>query len=287
VRNVPGPVSAALATGLIPVAVIELYDITLLGGAQFHWSTFDRDFDWNTFRYLAQNPFLNRSKWTLSNTMKSIPTMTVTLLSLNDGFNGGTDIRSQIAQGLFDGAEFRMSELYKDMRDLSDLGSIDDVFGGVVAPSTVSGAKAVIEIKGANNKLDQNAPRRVYQTSCNNTFCDPGCTLLRASFTASYVVGASPTRSFIPWASAPISPELYQLGTVIMTSGAASGQSMNVDFADSSGLVLSYPLYSTPAPGDTFDAFEGCNKTQVRCNSRGNTQNGLWFKYVPPAETAV
>lgn len=283
-KTVPSLVASALATGVAPLARIEIWDVTLLDGTNFYWSTYDSSFEWLGNVYLSQNPFLRRGSWKVTNSME-IPVLSVTLLSLTDGFNGGLDIRSQIMQGLLDGAEMLLQYLYVDLSDGSQLGTIV-IFGGVVSTARVRGSTANIKIKGANNKLDQNAPRRVYQITCSNTFCDPGCTLLRVSFTLPYVVDVGVTKVFIPWTIPPGDPSLYQFGTVTMTSGPATGQSMNIDFADASGLTLVVPLYNLPVAGDTFTAFEGCIKTRVRCDSRGNEQNGLWFPYIPPAETA-
>jgi hypothetical protein len=279
-------------SGIVPYKLAECYTLTLADGATtYRWTTYDRDVELNLEVFTCQNPHLKRSKWSLTNTMQ-VPSMTVTLLSTTTAFAGGLDIRSRIAQGFLDGASFLLTNVYIDAVATGFgekypviLGDIP-IFGGSVSTAQIGGTSAVIMVKGANNKLDQNAPRRVYQIGCNNTFCDAGCTLDRNAFTFPFAVGASPTRSFIPWATPPGDPSLFQLGTVTMTSGPASGQAMTVEAADASGLTLVFPLYNTPEPGDTFDAFEGCNKTVARCDSRGNTQNGLWFPFIPAAETA-
>ena len=287
-KPIPGPVAAAFANGFPAMTLVELYRVTLVDEVTtFYWSTWDHDLLWDFNTYTAQNPFLKRSKWRLSNSME-VPTLDVSILSLVTGFNGGLSVRAQATQGLFDGATLHLSELYLDNSDdYNPLGEVD-IFGGVISTLEPRGSGVVMKVKGANNKLDLNAPRRLYQIGCNNTFCDSGCTLLRASFTTGHTVAAAPTptRTFVPWVTPPANPADYQLGTLTMTSGPASGQSMDIQFADVTGCFLAFPLYNTPVAGNTFDAFEGCPKTRAVCEARSNDQNGLWFPYIPPAETA-
>jgi len=288
VKPIPGPVAAALANGFPSMSLVELYIVTLVDEVTtFRWCTWDHDLDWDGDTYTAQNPFLKRGKWRLSNTME-VPTLDVQILSLVTGFNGGLSVRAQATQGLFDGATLQLNELYLDNFDnFNPLGEIE-IFGGVVSTLEPKGSGVVMKVKGANNKLDLSAPRRLYQIGCNNTFCDSGCTLSRAAFTTSFIVAAAPTptRSFIPWATPPGTPANFQLGTLTMTNGPASGQSMDIEFADADGCYLAFPLYNTPVVGNTFDAFEGCPKTRTVCEGRSNDQNGLWFPYIPAAETA-
>jgi uncharacterized phage protein (TIGR02218 family) len=166
------------------------------------------------------------------------------------------------------------------------------LFGGNVANIDVTGNEATINIKGKVNLLDQYAPRNLYQLGCEHAFCDPGCTLLRSAFTLPYTVGSSPTRTFIPWSGTPpANATNYRFGTVTFTSGVCSGQARTVRSADSTGLTLIHPLIGTPAAGDGFTAFEGCDKalnsgSGQDCTARSNTQNWRAFPFVPPADTA-
>lgn len=264
----------------------DLFTVTLADGTTvFYWTSFDRDLEANGQTYSSRKPWLQRTKWNVKNSME-VPTMTVILRALNDSFAGGASIKAQIHNGLFDGASFTLDRAFMvNPGDTVALGTIM-LFSGVVAGIDLDGITAEIEVKGLNNKLNANAPRNIYQAGCIHTFCDPGCTLLRAAFTTNQAVGASPTKTFIPWAVAPGTEDRYIGGTVRFTSGPDSSQSRTVEFADAIGLTLSYPLYALPIAGDTFTAFEGCNKTKVRCTFLSNIQNFRAFPTVPPAETA-
>ena len=82
----------------------DLFTVTLQDGVTvYNWTSFDWNLNVNGTIFSSRKPWLERSNWNLTNTME-IPTLQVFLRSLNDGFAGGADIKSQIHNGLFDGA---------------------------------------------------------------------------------------------------------------------------------------------------------------------------------------
>jgi len=298
------PCSGALAlyltdlTGVIgsgtggPITTADLFELTLQDGiTKYYWTSYTADLTVSGNIYLSQSPFLKRGRWNVTNTME-VSSLDITILALNDGFAGGADIKAQIHNGLLDGAEFVLKRVYMPTPgDTTTLGTMT-LFGGIVATvDTLTGNMAKIKIKGKNSKLTMDMPRNVYQVGCLHAFCDAGCTLNRASFTTSYLVGTTPTKLFLPWDGAPPgNASNYRYGSVQITSGPASGQWRTVRAADATGLTLVYPLYNLPAAGDGFTAFEGCDKTLnsgsgQSCTDRSNEQNIRIFPFVPPAET--
>jgi hypothetical protein len=288
----------ALANGSISqftgLSRADLFTFTLADGVTtYRWTTWPSDITdmfGNTFS--SKDQYLRRTRWSVTKTMV-VPEMDVTLLSLNGSFDGGASIKAQIRSGLFHAASFSLKELYMPTPgDVTTLGGME-LFGGQVGPITVTGAAARLTIWGRNAQLDQYAPRNVYQTSCVLSFCDHDCTLAKAAFTFPFTVGSSPAPSsvFIPWASAPGNPTDYIGGDVTITSGIASGQVRDVLDADSSGLTLDSSLDIVPAPGDTFDAFQGCDFTKASgsgrsCTDRSNQQHLLAFPFLPPPSAA-
>lgn len=292
--------SPALATALaggVPLWRADLFDFTLIGGSVYRWTTWDSDLTASGHVYSSRfdvstgNPFIKRTKWNLTNTM-AVPSLDVTLLALNGGFAGGANIKTQIHNGLFDGASVLLSTAFMSTPGNTSALGVVPVFSGYVGGVTIEGGQAKITVKGKNNNLDQYAPRHVYQVGCNHAFCDSGCTLNRVTFTTAYNVGTGPTPSFVPWASSPSNPARYTSGTLTMTSGAASGQSRTIIQANASGLTLAYPLYELPAAGDSFTAFQGCDKSfnnagsVQSCTAYANTNNYDGFPFVPPPGTA-
>jgi len=284
------PCSAGLALALqggVELWSADLFEFTLVDGSTtYRWTGWPTDLVEGLNTFSSRNPWLKRSSWSVENTM-AIPTMDVTLMALNTDFDGGANIKLQIHNGLLDGAAFNLRRAYMTTPgDITTLGSVD-LFGGTVGAVNLDGGKAVITVKGKNNLLTQNVPRNVYQTLCLRSFCDVNCTLNRATFTTSQIVGPSPTRFFIPWnGAAPGNWALYKFGTVTFTTGLNSGQKRNIAASSTSGLTLSYPMYYTPLAGDSYTAFEGCDKSFSRCSSLLNEENFRAYEFVPPPDAA-
>lgn len=294
------PCSPALALALnagLPMNIADLFIFTLLDGTILRFCAWDYDLTIGGDVYSSAKPWLTRSKWNVTNTMQ-VPSLTVFIRAQNDDFNGGTNIKKQAGDGLFDGAQFLLSRLYIPAPipitgpDTTTYGTID-LFGGNTAGLDIIGTKITLSIKGMSNLLDQYAPRNIYQVGCNHAFCDLGCTLNRATFTASYTMGATPTDIFVPWSGAAPGNYLnYTQGTLAATGGPASGQRRTVVLATTSGLTLAYPFSDTPLTGDAFTAFEGCDKTfnsgtGQSCTDRANTDNYDGYEFVPPPTAAI
>ena len=285
-RSASSALIVALEGG-VPLWSADLFQFTLIDGmTTFYWAAFDSDVEYEGTDYVSQNPWLTRSKWSLSNTMQ-VPSLDVYLRALNAGFNGGAQIKQQLHNGLFDGATILLSRAYMATPgSTAALGAIA-LFGGVVAGINITGAKVTLTCKGKNNLLDQYAPRNVYQIGCNHNFCDANCTLIAATYTAAYEVGSGATNIFIPWnGTAPSNYALYANGAITFTSGPCSGQSRTIMNGNAEGLNLAYPLYEVPNAGDGFAALQGCDKTLATCkNTYRNLQHRRAFDFVPPPDT--
>lgn len=288
-RTASSALKTALAAG--PVAYsADLFTVTLASGTVYYWTTWTSNLvvGGNTFVAVA-SPFLSRSRWNVVNTM-TIPTLELRIIADNSAFAGGAQLKLQVHNGLFDGCSLLFQRVFMPTPgDVTTLGTVD-LFKGDGGKAQIIGTGIVLHVKGRNNRLNVPAPRNTYTTTCLHTFCDAGCTLSRATFTASYAVGSSPapTAIFLPWASAPGTPGRYALGSVTMTSGADSGAKRSIVKADSTGVFLAYPLYVVPSAGDTFTAFQGCDKKFTTCNATySNAVNFRGFPFLPlPEDTA-
>jgi uncharacterized phage protein (TIGR02218 family) len=288
-RDCSANLTAALADGR-PLAKAGIVVFTLSDGTIYRWTSWDRDLVVDAQTYSSKKPWIKFGRWGLVNTME-VPTLTISLLALNADFGGGGNIKRQIHNGLFDGARMLYSRCYMPLTDPGNTtlyGTIE-IFGGIVGAIDVTGAGADLVCKGGSNLLDQKAPRNVYAIGCIHTFCDINCTLNRATFTSAFAVGAvGITTVFIPWAVPPGDAVKYLQGTLVMTSGAATGQRRTILDADASGLTLAYPLYTAPAAADTFTAFKGCLKTKDMCeDDYANLQHFRGAPYIPPPNSTV
>lgn len=289
-RDASPALVAALAGG-VKLWSADLFTFGLADGVTtYNFASWDSDLTVGDVVYASRKPWITRSGWNVTNTLE-VPTLTLKLSAMNDGFAGGANIKTQIHNGLFDGASFLLARAFMTTPgDTADLGLVD-LFGGEVGAIDITGAGAQMNIKGKVNKLDQYVPRNLFQVGCNHAFCDLGCTLNRAAYTSTFAVGADPTPTFVPWASPSATPALYTAGTLAITSGAGAGQRRTILAAASGGVTLAYPLYIVPAPGDTFTGFEGCDKTEnsasgQSCADRSNTQHYRGFEFIPPPNAA-
>lgn len=278
--------SPALATALASGQKLwsaDLFYLQFASGSNRRYTSWETDLKIVDFTYISAKPWIRRSRWGVTNTMV-VPEMTVTFMAQNDAPN----MKTLAHNGLFDGATMDMSRLFMPTPgDVTTLGTIDIFFGDVGAVDII-GTEITLRVKGRNNRLDVPAPRNLYQTGCLHTFCDPGCTLSAGSFTATYTVGTSPapSKTFLPWTSAPGTPADYLSGKLTMLTGTSAGQVRTIVGADATGLTLAYPLYALPVTGDTFSALKGCAKTAAACTGYGNLINFRGFPWIPTPDAS-
>jgi uncharacterized phage protein (TIGR02218 family) len=171
------------------------------------------------------------------------------------------------------------------------------LFSGRLSGVTIDAEGVTVTSKGHNVLMNQQAPRNLYQTNCEHTFCDPGCTLSANLYTFTGLsCTAGTTAKFLHWTPpGGFTGSQFNLGKVTMTSGRANGQVRTVSVADSTAVIFTYPLYDTPSPGDTFDILMGCDRQLASCQTRkqangtlvDNSQHYRGFPFVPEAELAA
>jgi uncharacterized phage protein (TIGR02218 family) len=289
-RDASPALKAALASGTVCYSA-NLITIALIDGETvYRWTDFDQALSYAGTRFTAAGQYLTRPTWNVKNTME-VPELSLKLLGLNSSYNGGGSLQAQIHDGLLDGASFLLQRAMMGIDCNPDTLGLIPLFTGKVAGIDLDGVSASIGVKGKNNDLDQYVPRNLYQIPCNHAFCNSGCGLSRATFTASFVIGAGATSTFIPWASVPASPTSYQNGTFTMTGGDGAGSRRTITVASASGLTLAYPLPFTPAAGDSFTGFKGCDKTRdsgsnQSCSAYSNLAHFRGFPDVPPPATS-
>ncbi len=266
-----------------PFFQADLFTITLSTGAIYRWTTMDQPISAGPWTWVAVGPIIERTGWQVKNTM-SIPSMTMKLYSTGADF-GGLNIKQAIHNGLLDRATVLLQRAIMPTYGDTSLGLVD-IYRGNVSTVTLNAIGAEITVKGANVALQANMPRNLYQLGCIHTLYDVGCTLLRTAYQETHTVSGG-DRVTIAFSDAAIDPTKFYNGTILFTSGAASGTKRTLYSAISTQVACSYPLLQTPQPGDTFVLTQGCSRTTDRCASFGNSQNFRGFPFIPPVETAV
>lgn len=274
-----------------PCWIAELFTITLADGVTvLNWTDFDRNLTYSGTTWTALGALVKRTRLTVRNTVE-VPELDIPVQALDSLTVNGQNLKTAVHNGIFDGARVSVYRVFMPTPGDTSLGLVT-MFAGRLSQATVTASGVQFTAMGDNVLMNQQAPRNLYQTTCLHTFCDAGCTLLESNYTLPFSVGQFPTTTKVPWASAPATPSLFVLGKISFTSGVCIGQVRTIRNADSSFIYLTYPLYGTPASGDTFNALMGCARTLTACqthtdknnHSVNNQQHFRGYPFVPQME---
>lgn len=212
-------------------------------------------------------------------------TMTIAVDRSNANFLGGVPMLDAIQKGALDGARIKRERCYLDGFNNAAVGSIV-LFSGIVASvERVVRTHAELKVKSDLYLLDVQMPRNKYQAACLNTLYDSQCTVDKVANTFAGVVGAGSTKQVVNWSGATAG--VFWQGTITFITGQNAGHTRTIKNSTGTSFELHYPLMFTPAPGDTFAASYGCDKTMATCGTRfTNIDNFRGFPFIPPSEMA-
>jgi uncharacterized phage protein (TIGR02218 family) len=189
---------------------------------------------------------------------------------------GGMPFLVALRQGVFDGCELQRERAFLASWGATPIGSVILFKGRASAEITVASDLVL---------LDLDMPRNLYQPTCGHTLYDSGCGLIKNAFGTAGIVAAGSTPATILWSGAAAA---YVQGTIFFSSGANAGGSATVKSAAIGvSLTLGYPLAVTPAAGDAFTIYQGCDHTKATCQAKfNNLANFRGFPFVPPPTAA-
>lgn len=247
----------------------------------------DRDITWNGNLYTSAGPQSSRDRMRWA-TGLTVDTMKIMLDLQPTQTIGGVPILQLFKQGFFDGARFQLDRLYG-----SAFGSwVDSVtlFAGNIGPiESLGRTRCAFTVRSRLELLNNSLPRVLFQPSCRWALFDDGCQLVKPNFAVSLSVSAV-TNSLLFTSGATQANGYFDLGTITFLTGANAGYSATVkQYLNSGGkFALHVPFPNAVAPGDTFLAFPGCDKTQATCASKfSNAINFGGQRFVPVPESAV
>lgn len=161
------------------------------------------------------------------------------------------------------------------------------IFAGTIAEIDTTNLQATLVVNDYRSLFSIQMPRRYYQAQCKNSLFDASCGLNQAAFAVPSSVGAGSTLSTIVGngLAVPSGSKTYRLGSIQMTSGLNAGVWRTVkDWDGSFTLSLLVPLPFAVAPGDTFNAYPGCDKQIATCVAFNNRPNFGGYPNIPPPE---
>lgn len=291
-KTTSAALTALLATRQFFTA--KLFTFTLVDGTQYYFCSGDADITsgGNLFSCGGQvGPYFERGSnkakahWKIGTDVDS---MTFDVLP-GSGTIKGLSWNTAVLYGIFDGASVLYQKAFMPTYGNVSAG-VYDMFLGRVGDVSLGRTSITFTVNSYLELTNQTLPLNYYQSGCNNTLYDAACGLSAAAFAASGAVGTGSTAGTI-LATMGAATAYFDLGKLTFTSGALNGMSVGVKtWVQGSPLgtfSMNRPFPATPAVGDTFTAYAGCDKQQSTCAAKFN--NFAQFRgtpYVPVVESA-
>lgn len=286
---------AALLNSSTTLGMLDLYTITLAGGAVYRWTAGDASITINSLTW-AIGPGLKRGA-TSTSVGVGVDSLDVTIAAGSAVTINGIALLAFISRGGFDNARVVVERAYFAPTASTPTGKLH-WFSGRVADVSIGRAAANLIVNSDMELLNVQVPREMWQPGCLNTLYDSACGISRSgskisktASTASNTARNSFQADLGAIATAP--GTRFDLGTVTFTSGLNAGLSRTVKSsavvsANVHQLITLNPWPFAVAIGDAFDAYPGCDKTVSTCGaSFGNVMRFRGMPYVPAPETVL
>lgn len=266
--------------------VCDLYTITLVSGTVLRYTDAPQPIVYGGNTYVAAQ--LDSAPGFARGAIKLALGLQVESVEVDMLYDGNTRILSQTPgafanAGGFDGARIQIDKfLTPSLTDATR--GIVNLFTGTVSDISAGSNKVALNVASDLMYLNAAFPTNYFLPQCNHALFDAGCTLAKASYAVAATVTSSTAKDVT--ASALAQPSGYfALGYIVITSGVNNGLVRTVKAYASGDFTLLYPLPQACAPGDTFTAYPGCDKTQNTCSATfNNLTHFRGFPYVPTPE---
>lgn len=263
----------------------DLYTFTLATGVVHRFTTADVALT-HAGNVFAATALLGRNG-TQSRIGISVDTLNITASAGSGLLLGGVSFPAAAVRGDFDRATVLLERAWLTDWYAPPIGTLIQ-FQGNVADVDCDRMEVRIAVKSNLERFNVLMPRRVYQSGCSNALFDFSCGLVKSAygFTGTVLAGSTSLRPVTTLTGTP--PAWATLGTIEFTSGQNAGQKRTVKANEGGVFELVSKLPFTPAIGDNFAAFPGCDKTLDTCvNKFGNAGKFRGQPYIPRPETAL
>lgn len=291
---------------------IELWDITLVTGQAYHFTSFQQPITSSIFDYSGPNTYgvgLTITRDTITQRAGvEAGNLKVTLSPQADSpaapvLIAGYPIQQAAAYGFLDGATVAMSKLFINFPDTPAVlqpvsaGGAVGWFKGTVQDVETDRLSVILTVDDYLAFLgNQQMPRLLYQAGCWHEVYDAGCTLLASAFTSSGTIASAGDGAHFT-SGLTQGDNFFNMGVLTFTSGANNGQSGSVSLYKHSGgaFTMRFPFPVAPSNGDTFTVYPGCDKQLATCKNTstavGPAFNNLahfgGMPFIPTPETIL
>lgn len=287
-KTATGPLIALLNSGM-QLASDDLFAITLSGGSVLRYTSADFPIEWpaGSGTVYQVGPLIKRTTIT-SSVGVSVDSLSLELSADSTVQVNSVPLMAFIAAGSLDGATVQVLRAYRAKRSDPVVGVLEQ-FTGLVLDVSLSRNTCQLEVASLLTKLDVQVPRNLYQASCSNTLYDTACGLNRAALTVTGTASGTPTRAKIATGKF-VAADYFSQGVITFTSGPNQGISRTIKKYDNGTgeVTMIAPFPFTPAAGDSYSMYPGCNKTMTTCTNKfNNLIRFRGFPFVPVPETVT
>lgn len=267
-----------------PLLMADCFTFSPLSGPILTYTNADVPIALNGFTYAANSVLVDGLHYKCGVGL-DVDQQKITISARPTDTIGGVPFLQALRNGVFDGCEVKRERAFLTAWNTAPIGSVVLFKGRFGSIDNVGRTTAEITVNSDLVLLDINMPRNLYSPACLHVLYDSGCGLVKNAYGANGIAEAGSTSSVINWSAASA---VYAQGSVIFTSGGNAGKSATVKSASNESLVLAYPLPNSPAAGDEFTVYQGCDHSMTTCQAKfNNLANFRGFPFIPPPTYAV
>jgi uncharacterized phage protein (TIGR02218 family) len=274
-----------------PVQMGYLYLFKDVTGGFYGFS--DLGYDMNVYGTAAGSPFYYYG-WMLTFTWPTIECRTgsedskaeITCFPCIDNPSVqplGTRFISSFQQGLFDGQQFWIYQIFQ--RAHLDVIGLVIAYSGFIGECKIYRTKITIEGHSLLQFANIRVPKNMYQPACSHALYDAGCGVNPNLHYGGYLISAIDPN--YPLQQLHVNNPYYPAGTftqgfVRFQNGLNYGIQRTVKFDAGNAWFLIDPLPNVPAIGDLVYIYRGCDKSLSTCETVfSNSNHYRGFPYIP------
>lgn len=264
----------------------DLYEITLASGLVFRYASYQMDItlpDSRVFSY--RGPQFKRGKTKVASGI-AVDTLDVTVMAERTDTIGGAAVIDVARNGGLDEATLTLYRCF-----MSAPGVVIDAlkwFMGDISVESGGGLSMSWKVKSFVQRLNGNYPLRNYYPNCPYALYDAGCGVSKAAFTVESGQVTAVYRSDYFLTNLSFTDGYYEQGGIEFMSGGLTGVCAPIKWSSEGRILLIVPMAATPAIGDTFIIYPGCDKKPATCLSKFNNFNrNRATPYIPLPEAIV
>jgi uncharacterized phage protein (TIGR02218 family) len=269
----------------------DLFTFTMWDGTVYRWTDADLSivFGGNTFATASEQgatvPIIERGT-TRCVVGLEVDTLDITLKCGQTVLMGGIPLVQAACNGIFDGCRVLLERVFMPTWGDTTPGSVV-LFEGNVSGCEPSSTSVHLTIKSELERLNVALPKYLYQPACGHVLYGAGCGIDKSAWTVTGIVSAGATTTSVP-SDRGEAAGYFNLGVMRFTSGACLGARRSVRSFTGGVVVPALPLPSSPATGDTFVIYPGCDHTMgaAGCARFANLNRYRGFPWIPRPETA-